>query len=72
MNVPGNALLYNPCKCVVESNLSTIYCGGDSDYDLSQVFEKLRKNLTQNEKHLNKFILNNTYGECLKEIHSKT
>ena len=64
---PGNELLYNPCKCVFKLNDSNIYCGGDSDYDLSKVFEKLSKNLTENQKYFHKFYLNNTYINALKE-----
>ena len=61
-NCPSPDLI-TPCVC--EDN--GIICGGHSDIDLVNIFQTLEKNLTESEKHFNRFVLKNTLNRELKE-----
>ena len=58
-----SAKLLEPCTC----NSGSIYCVGNNDMDLVQIFQTLENNLTKTEKHFNEFYLSNTFMTELKE-----
>jgi hypothetical protein len=53
----------NPCRC----NATGIYCGGNEKLNLKHIFEYMNQVLPDNEKHFNKFYLNNTAITELEE-----
>ena len=54
-----------PCKFV--KNEQAIYCGGNSDINLKEIFHKFSKGLSKTKKHFKKFYLNNNYIKVMKE-----
>ena len=56
--------------CIFEKNKlgeRVIFCGGETDIDLTAIFHNFSKQLSNNEKHFNRFVLNNNFITELKE-----
>jgi len=58
-----NPELLNPCKCINNQ----ISCGGDQHINLKHMFKRLSQQLDDQNKHFNRFFLNNTAISELEE-----